>query len=729
MPIVSPQSFSRDEHLQLAALLDHGRGCASPYEGPWKANWLLCDPTAPNWILRKPSSRYFDGQWVDTRTVSWGIWLANGVKLTDPICDSWRINAQRGAFIVRTLSSYGVNSYCSLYGWLRHFFTIVQWLSLHSDNYAPADRFFNAVDSDCVTEFFSTVTYGGKAWALGYPQRCLRLFYAGALSGPPNRSVLANPFSVPVSDRKVIARWLSREGYLERHDQNPLRYVNRARLAEELQANYGDLFSQKFSAFLRLFETDLLRANEKLLIPATRCDTEYASHNALTIKEAQTEPLGRTQAVGLLDVWRHIARLGRHLPDAYPNTGTINLKKARSVIQRSTENSKHTPLIPLKTALAYTTESLRFVLNYGDSLVAFYIRAMRHFKRKGLFNEEQDNSTVKRSKRIARDRWVRSNVPASLAQLGIEQWTSHFVQGAHAEKFGRFRKHPSLNDALHVLVGAIAFLIGITKPLRIEELISLRRKCCTFKKRDGHWLHKHRSKGGLSDLPRIGERPIPAVTARAIGLLGALGDALVSSSDERDPYCRSSLFFVPRFSRNGTLKGRVLTGKELNGALDRFCDFVALPVDRLGRRWYVRIHELRKCFLIVFFWCFKFSSLDAARWMAEHDDPKHLYAYIQANIPGEELTEIEAQYAELQLWDFDCGRHPEAENVRALYKAVCRHFDVTSINLIRSSELTDWLKLAFSKGTYQIQVHEIGHKRGTDRFSVAFQIRRKRTDA
>ena len=161
--------------------------------------------------------------------------------------------------------------------------------------------------------------------------------------------------------------------------------------------------------------------------------------------------------------------------------------------------------------------------------------------------------------------------------------------------------------------------------------------------------------------------------------------------------------------------------------LSRFCDFVEIPVDQYGRRWYVNIHELRKSFLLTFFWTFKFASLDAGRWVAGHKNPDHMLAYIEANTPGEEMIESEAEYAQQQLRLFNSeSTITEMQNIEKLNESVCEHFNVQSVSEVKSEDLKDWLQYAISTGEYKIEVFGIERFVANEGYSewpeVAFRI-------
>jgi hypothetical protein len=151
----------------------------------------------------------------------------------------------------------------------------------------------------------------------------------------------------------------------------------------------------------------------------------------------------------------------------------------------------------------------------------------------------------------------------------------------------------------------------------------------------------------------------------------------------------------------------------LTDNLDLFCDFVGLPPDSLGRRWYVRIHEMRKWFLLLLFWSGRFDVLDAARWVAGQTDAKHVYAYIENEFPGEELPQIEAEYAIDRVYRHDQARmHGQGttgkeDGADALYEAVLRHFNVESLSMVPESEWADYVQSLRKDEIFHLEPHSI----------------------
>lgn len=720
-----PEHFDLRERATLLALIDHGRQTLLPYDGAWEASWLLTDVHATTWLLRTRESRYVDGVWKRVRVLHWHAQLPDGSLLTDSKNSYMLETAQKATFLVRFLSGFGVDSSIALQQWASRIITICQWMFVHEHLFAPQAHAFSRVDTKAINDFMLRYVVGGKANALHVPQRCLVFFYQEAL-GRSLRTTLENGmFQIPEKDKSEITTWLEHNGFYTRKNsarQWFARYIDRSMLAECLSCGWQEIKSERMNAFLRQFEPEMLRESDDLLLPINGYSTEFPGHWTRKIEAVTKEPISYTHACAMLSVWRDLFRLKRHLLNALPVTETIDLSHAKQLVGRQSSPVKHTPWVPLSTALAYTTEALRLLINWGDALVDFYIESIRHFYESGWFNERCDNDKVRVKKRNSRNNWIREHVPHELKELGISGWTTVFT--AHSTNVHHLlRTAPSLSDLLQVLVGGLLIIIGITKPSRESEIRALRRDCLKYVEGDGYWIEHQNRKVNASDHLLDIVKPIPAVTASAVRLLGRLGGALSDLFEDTDRYARESLFYIPMFRVTGAPRPRVADSMALADCLDAFCDYVALPPDSCGRRWYVRPHELRKSFLITFFWCFKFSSLDAARWIAGHNNAEHIYAYIEANFPGEELPQIEAEYAAKQLREWNQSKQSdEVERIDALNNAVCKHFQVSNISLVGERELEDWLVIAFAQGIYRIEPVEIHSSDDAVKIVIAFRV-------
>ncbi|RZP98277.1 hypothetical protein D8T65_19705 [Vibrio vulnificus] len=175
---------------------------------------------------------------------------------------------------------------------------------------------------------------------------------------------------------------------------------------------------------------------------------------------------------------------------------------------------------------------------------------------------------------------------------------------------------------------------------------------------------------------------------------------------------------------NENTRGSIMDNEKIKMLLEKFCDYFGTSVDEYGRRWYVNIHELRKSFLLTFFWTFKNSSIDACQWIAGHKDPDHILDYIESSNPGEEMTDLEAEYARQQMtYFYENSSLLEMQNIEELYQLVCDHFKVKDYTDIEEDDLHDYLELLLMKGTYQIEFFSMGDSFGLiNEAKVAFKV-------
>jgi hypothetical protein len=721
----SDSSYGRKDAFLLQAALDHIKTSTQVYGGNWTARWLLVPIDAPVWHLSTPSGRKIEGKWLRTEVISWSVKLANGTNLMDEANDAMRLTIQKIGFLMRALPMFNVTTSSAHINRLRMLLNIVQWLYKNTETYQPRENQFKGVDSDSICDYMYRSMLGGTAWALELPERTLGYFYLHALNAKVPSLLLANPFTVPPSDAHKISDWLLHNGYFfAAETRNQKAHISRDKLAIHLSCERDVLQTPKFSCFLRQFEPELKQSHPTLLTPSSGWSTEFLTHTTPTIHEVINLKGTYGRGNSILETWRQIFRLQPHLPNAIPLISEVAFKKAGHVINIHSGRDGLTPWIPLSTAIAYTSKALELIHEVAEPLILFYIKCITHFNKIGLFNLKTDKSVTTRFKRAKRDEWVKKNVPSSLEKYGVARWTSVFSVHNGNNTFEKLRSSPSVGDLLEIFVGATISLTGTLKPIREGELRYLRRDCVTRKGNQGYWITHLIGKSGQGQTQVEVSHPIPYVVAKALLMLKKLGESVVALSKEKDQFAENSLLYIPILSRSGGFHPRLLDTASFNRILDVFCDYVNVPPDELGRRWYVRTHELRKSFLITLFWSFKFSSIDAARWIAGHTNSSHIDNYIRSIFPGMEMTKIEAQYASQQLWNFKVNPGDvDIADTAKLYTSVCEHFGVNELSIVNTKELEFWLETAFSEGLYRIEAFQIESKKTPISVSFAFRIR------
>lgn len=695
----------------LRVILEHGQLYADLYAGDWTAPWLLSDFAAKLWQIRSKNTRRVGETWKGYIVLDWEVPLADGLSLTDSPHSGMCMLAKKIVFLMRFLPPSNASSSITHRHLFLHVKVILQWMYLHGERFQPDQCLFQRIDQQAVEDYLRELKQGGVSWVLRAPHRTLIWLYQEALGRRPPADMEGQHFLVPRPDGEAISQWLQANHYyvLEKQDWTgeTIRSVDRKKLAQILHMDVETLRScPKFTAFIRQFEPDLLALNPHLLLPARGVrGAEAPLHTTPTLDEVRRGLYGATALRHHVNVWSRLQDLTRQFSGSMELASSLDFP-ALYRIANTGDKGQHTPWVPLTTALAYTREALRWAAQYTDVVVAFYLEAIGVFQHKGWFSYQADSVDHDTVLSVKRDRWVVEHCPAPLRPLGICGWTCWFSKN-QPEPFRKLRERPGLNDVMQVMVGAAIVLVGMTKPIRESEILGLRKDAVRFVPGDGYWLEQMLAKTVVADHHGRSAKPIPAITARVLSALVRLSDGVDALLRSHDPYARERIFYLPSFVRDASLKAKLYEPTDLSRLLNRFCDYVALSPDEYGRRWYVRVHELRKSFLITFFWCFRYASLDAARWIAGHTNGADLYAYIEANFPGDELPHLEAEYAAMQLWHFQAEGYGEAMNTVELYQAVCAHFAVREISLIPAPELSDWLELAFLQGIYRIEPYSI----------------------
>jgi hypothetical protein len=133
-----------------------------------------------------------------------------------------------------------------------------------------------------------------------------------------------------------------------------------------------------------------------------------------------------------------------------------------------------------------------------------------------------------------------------------------------------------------------------------------------------------------------------------------------------------------------------------NRAIDIFLDFIESPVDSVGRRYYIREHQLRQFFAAAFFHCCSFAAPDVLRWFLRQLDARQLYAYICTSVSAAHLRRYKAVAAASLI-------RGGATAVAALTSFVQHHLSVSTFDVMSDDELAEYLSDLQSDGSVSIE--------------------------
>jgi len=678
----------------LAAHIEYIKSQLSSYRGEYHADWLLTEFDDPIWKTRKKSTRRQNGDWKGTEDINWDQLLPDGQRLTDSNYSKLLETCRRASFLYRqglTGNPPAVATWVKFNGFLLN---LCNWMVIESARYHPEKHAFALLDDEGVRRLFLVLGRGGWEQALGLSERCLDAIHRNVF-GIACPAELLNSAHWPDSLQNQVIAWLE-ENARYAFDALTKKYnglISRVWLSSQINVSVTKLVaaSPRVNVVLRQFEPKL--QHPRLLLPGVP-RREYPSHRTLLLEDAESRSGNESLLANTKMHFTIFFKLFRHLPKDLPDPIGFQLKKAEMEAKRYCKPRGHTPFMPVDIGLAYLNESLRWVCNYGDALVDYYLQiyAKRELRR-------APSGAIHHNKSVDKILFASTPLPQALKIAGFE--FTRYAAGK-SRTIEECRKAPLLHEALEIWVGAVVVLLGLMKPARDIEITSLPRQCLLRTRAGHYWLDSYLAKRTKAEVrARTGGKPIPVIAARAIQQVRKLNRGLVKIHQESDQHLRELLFYLP--SANKPRTAVAMRGKGLNYYLDQFCDYVNLPTDDHGRRWYIRIHEMRKWFLLLLFWSGRYDVLDAARWIAGHTDVEHLYAYIEREFPSGKIGELEAECAIDLLAQYDetqINRDGEEVGLGELYRQVLQHFHVKRLNLVKEREWHGLVHELFERDYY-----------------------------
>lgn len=323
--------------------------------------------------------------------------------------------------------------------------------------------------------------------------------------------------------------------------------------------------------------------------------------------------------------------------------------------------------LPVPIVMGALKSAIEFYLTYSSSLVSCVSRAV-HIARAEKVISLQDIDPAR-------------YVDELLQSAGVVRWSSSQGGDGHS-RFDRLRSNDGLRQMLLVMIGSILIVVGTLSARRRAELEAL--LVGTALHRGGRHLQFYNCKSGPVGTREKLIRPLADVAIDMIKLLEQMQKTITGKSLDVIP-----LFALP--GRNGLTVGLPITTR----ALDAFCDYFKIGQDHLGRRHYIRQHQLRRFFAMTFFWSHSFGGLDTLRWFLGHSDPEHVYRYISEALGSKELNAVKADYV--------IERMKNADEQSPLTEFLAERFGATSLSILSSTELRDFVELCVAEGKLVVE--------------------------
>lgn len=343
-------------------------------------------------------------------------------------------------------------------------------------------------------------------------------------------------------------------------------------------------------------------------------------------------------------------------------------------------------LSSIKNAFEFCFDYIDHIL---DSVYTVLKNAPRENKSLPPLNRINGSSTFERWRNVD----IHKYISAVLIALGVECYS---LRGSRIEmQFEDLRANKGLIELHSVLMGAIQILIGAIMARRVGELIALKpignlchsesivsnsKMFIDPNSIDGQSLEyklifvlKKSGIGGKYGENKTTTRPIPRAIAGFIFKLERFNQKVLDSEISKG---KMSLF---NYVNPQCFKLSGCNVYSFYFASDLFCDYFetdCIEYKGSNRRYYIRTHQLRRFFAMVFFWSKGFDGIDVLRHMLGHTDFAHLYNYITESLSGEVLNGVKATYlAERVLND-------DLEDIDKLRKTIANQFGVNKANIL-----------------------------------------------
>ncbi|WHS59795.1 hypothetical protein [Pseudomonas sp. G2-4] len=691
-----------DEAAEIQRLLTNANSIMYPATDLEAKPWLLQGAMGDSFWVVKDNGRN------KKLTVYFTHALPDGTDLCDPCNRQMLYTVQQTAAMMRNNPmGYGVKAQ----RWGEYVATSLQvcsWLVLYEGKYEPRKYGFMRLDDNALTNLMSDLSLGSWTEALQYIPRIIQGIHTLTHSQTDLTLLLNTPLDLPLDFVKDAVQYFSDKKWYttarQRSDTKVNGALSRNKLGELIGCESHQLHHDpKIRVFLRQFEPAL--SHPKLLINASP-QANYHNQNTTTLAEAKNHRPTKKSLKDQINQLSAIFTSHNFLPQLIPPI-KINAQEAILTLKANTNPSKHHNTLGLGIGLHLLQQACKWVVLYGDSIVnacIFYAKEIKQYD--------------------SLDRSSRSRALDKLYKSTCDTWFSTEIEGMEPRplttelniKYRQLRATRSIapdamsfHQVVEGYIGACATLIGMLKPIRESELAHLARDSLllsTFV--DGLWLEHLAGKKGTHGINPLIQRPIPSIVGQAIGQLQHLGENLKVINQDSSAHA-DELFYFPStkyfpFSEGKYLKQRVAR------AMDTFCDIVETPVDDVGRRWYVRVHELRRFFIHTIYRHETSHVLDAIGWYVGHGDAEHTKAYYEDTIRGEELQGYEAESVASRLIEFGANRLDEGINpgTATLYKKVCEIHNVKSLSGVSADDYHDTVKRMLAAGEFSIQHYMVG---------------------
>lgn len=353
----------------------------------------------------------------------------------------------------------------------------------------------------------------------------------------------------------------------------------------------------------------------------------------------------------------------------------ITLKRLKNLIELNHGGHYRTP--PTIVVFPLLKNSFEFVFKYMDDILDSVFNILKYCKDNNIKYRSIDKNIIKR---FCSDKLIR---------IGVQSWNIYTTDKVRFEKI---RNNEGLLNLYDVLIGSLQIIIGSIMARRHSEILELNPIKTLAPNIDpeiasnrDYYISFHNRKSGISgeyDFRELIAKPTPRSVAKLVYKLQKFNQKLC---DEKLASL-DNIYLLNNISPN-LLKIYHLTITNARKLIDNACDYFETPLvqytENVICRYYIRQHQLRRFFTMLFFWSKSYAGLDTLRSFLGHTDIEHLYHYITEENHGEVLNGVKAQFLYHEITNADSHN---IENIDRLRKKILKHFNISQLDLFSEED-------------------------------------------
>lgn len=333
--------------------------------------------------------------------------------------------------------------------------------------------------------------------------------------------------------------------------------------------------------------------------------------------------------------------------------------------------------VPSGNLLKLFRSSMEFHVDHGRKILNGFIRV-------ASYCHAQNISMI----RLADADFMKIIGP-ELVDFGVKKLglSSHRQTGARSRRkgdrnqyFKRIRANHGLLELVYVYLGSIQLTVGMIMARRVDELVTLETQKCLDSTKSWLIFKLAKSTRNALGIRQRESRPIDAIAVEMIEELRRFQKLLKRLGVIDD---LTDLFATPPSMGHKVLQDCSL--HLYNRHLDFACDYFESDVTESGERYYVRQHQLRRFFAIMFFYTNSFGELDTLRWMFGHRDIEHIWRYLTECMEPKEIRGAGARYFA------GLAKKGRLENYKNLRDLLSAQFGTTSFALVDEGKIETYL--------------------------------------